>query len=329
MAIHASEFSPKGVSFFYVEGDDGYWRRLVADKIIAEVPEEYRDFNLRRLNSGWNVAELFDAVSAVSPFFDAPSAVICGAVSVDGRKKDGKGKKETKEELSKQDAELWNAVFSAGEGCKVLILDGRLPPAVKKRMTAVDCSKPDPGTLRNLIEELSKPYKIEYRAANALAERTDGNAERIATEVAKLKCCCDGDAITYEYVTELVADTMERSVFELTNALADKDKAKAKWLLERFISEGVAYPQLFRLLISQYRRLFYAAVSPLGDKELAETMGVKEFAVVKNRAAAKKYGKAALKRALDLLERAEFDYRRGLDSDETAFNSAFADILTI
>lgn len=332
--VHASEFSLEKNSFCYLEGDDVYWRRVVVDKFIRAVPEEYRDFNLKRLPSGWTSGDLSEAVSAISPFFDQPIVVICGSISSDGKKKDTKpSKKEGKEEtVSKADTENWNAIISAAgavDAVKVLILDGKIPSTFKKQMTAVDCSKPDAAVLRKLIEKLASPYKIDFRASNALAERTDGNAERIANELEKLKSFCDGKAIAYDDVTELVADTMERSVFELTNALADKDKARAKALLDRFISSGVAYPQLFRLLISQYRRLFYAAVSPLGDKELAETMGVKEYAVTKNRAAAKKYGKQTLKKVLDLLERAEFDYRSGVDSDETAFNSAFADILTI
>lgn len=329
--VHASEFSPENVSLCYIEGDDAYWRRLVVDKFIDTVPCEYRDFNLKRLPSGWTSGDLSEAVSAISPFFDQPVAVICGSVSSDGRKKDqGTPKKGGKEESSsKADIENWNAVASNAENVRVLILDGRIPAAVKKSMTAVDCSRPDPGTLRKLIEKLASPYRIDFRASNALAERTDGNAERIANEIKKLKCFCEGDTISFDDVTALVADTMERSVFELTNALADKDKVRAKALLDVFVSGGVAYAALFRLLISQYRRLFYAAVSPLGDKELAETMGVKEYAVVKNRQAAKKYGKQTLKKVLDLLERAEYDYRSGVDSDETAFNSAFADILTI
>ena len=158
--VHASEFSLENNSFCYLEGDDVYWRRVVVDKFIRAVPEEYRDFNLKRLPSGWTSGDLSEAVSAISPFFDQPIVVICGSISSDGKKKDAKpSKKECKEEtVSKADTENWNAIMSAAGAVKVLILDGKIPSTFKKQMTAVDCSKPDAAVVRKLIEKLASPY---------------------------------------------------------------------------------------------------------------------------------------------------------------------------
>lgn len=331
-AIHASDFVPGAErAFCYLDGDDMYWREKTVRAFREAVPREWRDFNLKLLPSNWTAETLEEAAGAYSPIPGVPVVVIAGSAMPGTQpKKRGRAKKDAKEDpVSKADAARWERITNAGEDVMILVCEGNIPASVKKKFVAVNCSKPAPDVLSALAKKEAKPSGIEFRAVNLLIQFTDGRAMDIVNEAHKLRDYADGAEITVSDVEALVGDNMEHAIYELSNALADKDKPRAERLKDRFLSNGVEYTQLFWLLINQYRRLLHAALSPLTDAELAEKMGVKEIAVTINRRTAKKYTKANLKAILDLLVKAEADYRTGVCSDETAFGTAFAGILTI
>lgn len=329
-AVHASEFKDTEARFYYLDGDDVYWREKAVKAFVEPVPEEWRDFNLKRLPSAWTAEMLYEAVSAFSPIPDVPVRVVAGGIIPAPVKKKSKSSGEPRQEGGKADAQRWASITGESGDVKVLICEGGIPASVKKNFVAIDCSKPGQATLEKLVKQCVMPARIDYRAANLLIQYTDGNAMGIYSEGKKLASYADeGGEIKCEDVEALVGDNMEHAVYELSNALADKDKPKAGALKDRFIAGGMEYTQLFWLLINQYRRLLHSALSPLSDAELAEKMGVREYAVKVNRRTAKKYSKADLKAVLDLLVKAEYDYRSGVCSDETAFCTAFAQILTM
>lgn len=330
VSIHASEFVKPESRLYCLDGDDLYWREKAVRTFVELVPEEWRDFNLKKLPSNWNAEMLEEAVCAVSAIPGVPVAVVAGGAMMSAAKKKTAKGKESKSESSGADAGRWGRITAADSDVSVLICEGNIPASAKKSFVAIDCSKPSASVLGALVKECVKPAKIDFRAANMLIQYTDGNAMRISTEAKKLADYVGAGAeIGVNDVEALVGDNMEHGIYELSNALADRDKPRAEELKDRFVAKGMEYTQLFRLLINQYRKLLHAALSPMSDAELAAAMGVKEIAVSINRRTAKKYSKANLKSVLDLLVNAEFDYRRGVCSDETAFNTAFATILTI
>ena len=329
VSIHASEFVNPESRLYYLDGDDLYWREKAVKTFVAQVPEEWRDFNLKRLPSNWNAEMLEEAVCAVSPIPGIPVAVVAGGATEAAQKKKIAKNRDGKGESSNSDSTRWGRI-TAESDVSVLICEGSIPASAKKSFVAIDCSKPPVSVLSALAKECVKPASIDFRAANLLIQYTDGNAMSICTEAKKLSDYVGvGGEITVNDVEALVGDNTEHGIYELSNALADRDKPRAEELKDRFIAKGMEYTQLFRLLINQYRKLLHAALSPMSDAELAAAMGVKEIAVTINRRTAKKYSKANLKSVLDLLVNAEFDYRRGVCSDETAFSTAFAAILTI
>ena len=329
VSIHASEFVSPESRLYYLDGDDLYWREKAVKTFVAQVPEEWRDFNLKRLPSNWNAEMLEEAVSAVSPIPGIPVAVVAGGIAVSAPKKKSVKGKESKVESSGADSGRWGRI-TAESDVSVLICEGSIPASAKKSFVAIDCSKPPVSVLSALAKECVKPASIDFRAANLLIQYTDGNAMSICTEAKKLSDYVGvGAEISVKDVEALVGDNTEHGIYELSNALADRDKPRAEELKDRFVEKGMEYTQLFRLLINQYRKLLHAALSPMSDAELASAMGIKEIAVSINRRTARKYSKANLKSVLDLLVNAEFDYRRGVCSDETAFSTAFAAILTI
>ena len=133
--------------------------------------------------------------------------------------------------------------------------------------------------------------------------------------------------INLDMVELLVANTMENEIYDLSNALADKNKVKAMALFDKFVAKGIDYSVILSTLVGQYRRLLHCALSNKSDSELAEDLKVKEWAIRKSRETATKYGKAVLKACLDDLIDAEFNFKSGLMVDETAVRTAMVKLL--
>ena len=303
---------------FYITGDDGYWRDKALGEFRALVPDYARDLDLKSIYPFRNPDELEEAVTSFSPF-GGKVVVLAG-----GYGQSGKGDSESRSAVAG-----WSRILEeSGTDTVLVVYDSKLPAQIAKRMTEIDCSRLDAQTLKGYITELVRPRKIDYRALNMLAEYTNRDMARIANEIAKLEAYCAGGAeITAEAVDALVADTADNAAYEFSGALADRNRAKATELLGRFIAEGVPYTMLLSLLTNQYRRLLHCSLSPkASDAELAEALGIKEYAARRSRETARKYKQSVVKKILTLLVNAEYSFKSGEMSDETAFRTAVAEI---
>ncbi len=314
----------------YLKGDDGYLKDAVISEIIGMVPEYAREFNVRTVYGFKSPTELTDAIAAVSPF-GGTEVVLAGGYQKKEKDAGKQPKKDTaKSPKSDKDLEEFKSLTSIAAGALYFVVyDSTLTASQAKLFTEVDCSRLDPVALRELIPSVAKPDKLDYRAINMLIEYCNRDMGRISVELKKLSAYAEGATITAEMVDLLVPDMLENEVYDLTNAFAEKNKRRAVELLDRFTSRGMAYAYLLALLIGQYRRLLHCALSQRSDAELASIMGVKEYAVKKNRELASKYGKTALKKIFDFLVKAETDFKQGVMSEETAVKTAFAKLLTV
>lgn len=305
----------------YLTGDDGYLKDAVLSAVLAKVPEYAREFNVKSVYGFKSPSELENSLSAMSPF-GGTEVVLAG----------GYAKKQTAGRSAKgdKDADSFASIAKAAtDGVILVVYDSTLTAGQAKSFLTVDCSRLDPNELRNVIPDIAKPDKLDYRAVNMLIEYCNRDLGRISVELKKLSAYVEGKTITAEAVDLLVANLVENEVFELSNAFAEKNKKRAVELIGRFTSKGVSYSYLLALLLNQYRRLMHCALSPKSDSELAAIMGVKEYAVKKSRELASKYSKATLKRIFDELVKAEVDFKSGVMSEETAVKTAFAKLLTV
>jgi len=199
---------------------------------------------------------------------------------------------------------------------------------LKDSMTQVDCKRFDRNTaLAVVVNEITKRGKqISQEGANTLIDYCNGYMTRIMCELDKL-CYYDlsEPLITKKIVDELVSKDSEAIVFELTEALGKKNGDKALSLLEEFKKE----PGLLGLITNHFRRLFYIGISDLPDKELAAQLGVKEFAVTKQRGQVKNFSKMQLKKIFALLEKVDFMIKSGQMLSENALQYLVLSILYI
>ena len=182
--------------------------------------------------------------------------------------------------------------------------------SIKGETTFVDCKRFEEKTALNVIvnEFAKKNKQISSEGAQTLYDYCNGYLTRIVSEVDKLAYFdLDDNLITKKLVESLVTKDDEFVVYELTEALGRRDGDRALKLLEALKKE----PGVLGLITNHFRRLFLISISDLTDKELASMLGVKEWAVSKQRGQTKNFSKMQLKKIYSLLEKVEYMIKSG------------------
>lgn len=179
----------------------------------------------------------------------------------------------------------------------------------------ISAKRLDDSSLKDLIVAELKSYgkSITSDAVQQLIESCCNYYSLIKNELEKLSSC-DEFEINAKIVENLVCKETEFTVFELTDALSRRDSGKAVALLNLMDKDT----KTFSLVLNHFRRLFFVAVSDLSDKELADTLGVKEFAITKARSLSKNFSKIQLKNIYEMLNDVDFYIKNGQMQVENA-----------
>ncbi len=192
----------------------------------------------------------------------------------------------------------------------------------------VDCKRFDRSLATNfIVNEFAKRNKqISGEACEALLDYCNGYLTRVVNEIDKLAYYdLDENLITKKLVEMLVNKDVEYVVFELTEALGRKNGDKAIRILDQMEKE----PGLLGLITSHFRRLFFISTSDLDDKALSGLLGVKEYAIKKQREQVKNFSKIQLKRIFALLEEVDYKIKSGAMLQENALYFVVLSILNI
>lgn len=183
----------------------------------------------------------------------------------------------------------------------------------------VDCGKLGQDILEKYIRvELNKKnQKITPDALKALVEICSYDMTKISCELKKVSAYCE-DEIGQNDVKALVKPDYEYQIFELSESLGNKNASKSLMLLSSFLQKKQPVQVLFSLIANHFRRIAHASFSSLSNSELANLLGVKEYAIVKAKEQAKSYSKAQLKNILEVLENVDNMVKSGKMSAENA-----------
>ena len=173
----------------------------------------------------------------------------------------------------------------------------------------VDCGRLDESNILVWIELNLKEKNISMTdtAKRLLMDYTNCYLSRISIEIDKLASYAKGRQIVDEDVKLLVNKELEYSIYELTENLS-LGKAKETYLvLNEMISDKKVAPSVFSLIQNHFRRMFFAAITPKTNLQIAEELGVKEFAVKKAKVQSQNFSKVILKDIVELC--ADLDFR--------------------
>ncbi len=179
----------------------------------------------------------------------------------------------------------------------------------------ISAKRLDDKSLKEIvITELKKNEKtITDGACQKLIEACCNYYSLIKNELEKL-ISCDDFEITEKTIDALVCKQTEFTVFELTDALSKRDADRAVSLLNLMPKDT----KTFSLVLNHFRRLFFVAVAEGTEKELADLLGVKEYAIIVAKRLSKNFSKLQLKNIYEMTSDVDFYIKNGQMQVENA-----------
>lgn len=182
-------------------------------------------------------------------------------------------------------------------------------------------STPDPRQLSGWIARTAKRegIAIDGRAIQMLATFVGTDLRRLSNELEKLRVYADGRAISPADVQLLVSDASEALIWDLTDAIGQRDGRKAMRALYELRRNDANAFYLLTMISRQYRLLLKVKdamqQAPGTDREIASQVGEHPFPVKKAMAQSQRYPFVELEEILDRLLRADFAMKTGADAE--------------
>ncbi len=170
-------------------------------------------------------------------------------------------------------------------------------------------------------------FGLEPAAARILVERMGPNPTRLAHELERLALWAgQGGEVTAADLEAMVADTSETAVWSLSDALLERDPARALEIGERLIDQGEKVTGLIYGLASRLRGAFAAAVQleeGVPAKQIESSLAMHPYAARQLLVRAREVDPGALRVATEVLADLEVSCRGGADyGDELALTLA-------
>lgn len=197
-------------------------------------------------------------------------------------------------------------------------LDGKknIAKLVKEKMTLIETEI----DLNKYIKEYCGKIKITSDNIKYLLENTGTNIERVRNELDKLIMFVDKE-ITKDDIDKIVIKKIDTNIFELIDAIMNKDKKKSLAIYNEMINYGEDVFKIMIALANQIRLIYSVKVlENLSNDEITSTLNLKNpKQVVALRYKIAKYSKKELLDYLYRLAIMDEDLKLGKCIDTIAF----------
>jgi DNA polymerase-3 subunit delta len=259
-AITSGQLGP----LYYLHGEEGYLMdRVVREAIERLVLPDFKDFNLNIFYGNECRGEEIVETALTLPFFTDRRVIVV---------KRG-------DDLSVNALGILSQYLANPSPSTCLIIQGGKIDQRKKFFT--DLKKV--GELvefKRLYENQLAPFirsevaahgkKIDGAGVDLLVYLVGNNLQELSSQIEKAAAYVGGQAnITVQDVRAIVSATRVRSVFDLTNAVGEKDLASALRVLENLYGEGEAPLLILAMLTRHFRQLWQ--VRELLDRKTSNT----------------------------------------------------------
>jgi DNA polymerase III subunit delta len=157
-------------------------------------------------------------------------------------------------------------------------------------------------------EAQARGLAVQPAACSRLADAVGADLARLALSLEQLALYAGGRAVSADDVDELIAESRERSVFELTDAIGEGNGGRARAAVAALCGQRESAVGVVVMLARHMRQLglcHAAAAERLPKAEMARALGVPPFVVDKLLRQARRYGPAAAATALVSLAEAD------------------------
>lgn len=199
--------------------------------------------------------------------------------------------------------------------------------AKKPHVTYVDCARGDEETIKKWIYVTCKRAGVyaDGITCGKIANYCVFDMSRISKETEKLLTYCEvkgENRLTDELVELLVYPDSDYKIYELANAVARKNYSAFIKISKDLSEQGYNENALLSSLAKYFKDLYETSLCRGSDREVAATLGIKEFAAKKNREQAAKFTKDELFSLYETVYGAVNGMRGGALSPDGAMKSA-------
>lgn len=304
-AVSRGDISP----LYYFHGDEPYlMERAVKRLTDLVVPPDFRDFNLDVFYGNECKGDEIASVAQTLPMFADRRMVIV--------KRAG--------DLSAAALEILAAcaVDPPPTTCLVFVgekVDQRKKffQELKKKGELVECKRPYENQLGAFIREEAKGLgkRIEPAAAEMLVYLVGSNLGELTTQLEKVALYVgQREAITIGDVRGIVSDTKVESVFDLANAMGERDPAKALRSLATILRDGEAPLMLLAMIARHFRQLWQVRdlmAQKVAQQDISRLAGINPYFLKGVMAQARNFGTHELKRVFESLYAADLELKGG------------------
>lgn len=213
-----------------------------------------------------------------------------------------------------------NYTQNPNKDCVLLIVDNNGIFGFIKDIQKIDCKPSDIFLQEYVKKEFAKFGKeISTSLCNKLIEYCSKNLGRITIEIKKL---CDylGDdgEVSDQLIEQMVAKDIELKVFDLTNALAQKDVQKSHKILYEMLKSEEPPIKILGLISGFFRRMFFAKINKDSDENLAKELNCKPYAITMAKKQANGFTAKELKNIHNLILETDYNIKSGQMTQENA-----------
>lgn len=179
---------------------------------------------------------------------------------------------------------------------------GRMYKAVKSKGQVVEFKQQEEGVLQKwILGKIRKEEKQISEGALALfLEKVGQDMENMESELEKLLCYTyEKESITSEDVEAICTAQIQNKIFEMVDAIGNKDQKKAMDLYYDLLILREAPMKILALLSRQF--LILLQIKELAGVDrgtIASKVGIPPFAVAKNTAQSRQFKRSQLRKAL-------------------------------
>ncbi len=308
--------------FYLFHGDNNYSKKQTLDKLVAKQGDpQMVELNTTRLDG--KAATVRDIITAcrAMPFLARVRLVLV---------ENYLGNKPTKKQLD----ELAAFLPQMPNFTRLVFLEDKKVSA-KNRLNKLAQSEkrgyaklfdlPKGNELNRWIRQAVKARggKIAPQAVNLLAMNVGSDLQALENEVEKLTLYKGDELIQVGDVEKLGVFSADANIFDLVDALGNRNGKKAVTLLQKSLSEGSEPFQLFAMIVRQFRLIIQTkecAENGQRPAEIAKTVGMHPFVTKKVYKQAQSFSLDQLKRIYDYLLNVDIDAKTGKVEMGTALN---------
>jgi len=157
--------------------------------------------------------------------------------------------------------------------------------------------------------------EINEDAIKVLAERINYDPERCTNELRKLKLTVENSTITLPDVESLVSDTLENDIWNLIDAINQKDSIQSSTILERLMAQNIDSNYIISMLARNLRLITltkYLLEESGTTGNIAKRLKVPPFTVPSLINSSKKYSKAKIRTLYSKMSNLDYQIKKGL-----------------